>query len=81
MKKVWNRLFGWIAGSGFALAPTLALAEGAGGGYRGIAQLYFTIIMVIVIYGIHDVFHNRKVTIASVVILPVIVYVFLLPKT
>jgi hypothetical protein len=79
--KVWTRLMGWIAGSAFSFVPALAAAEGAGGGYRGIAQMYFTLIMVILIYGIHDVFHNRKITLAAVVIIPVIVYGFLLPKT
>lgn len=81
MKNFCSKAFGWVAGSGLGLAPTLALAEGAGGGYRGIAQMYFTLIMVIAIYGIHDIFHNKKVTMAAVVILPVIVYGFLLPKS
>jgi hypothetical protein len=81
MRMFRNRLAGWLAGSAFSLVPAVALAEGAGGGYRGIAQMYFTLIMVILIYGIHDVFHNRKITLAAVVILPIIVYGFLLPKS
>ena len=81
MKAAWGRMFGWIAGSMLGLTPGLALAEGAGGGYRGIAQIYFTFILAILIYGVHDAFHNRKITIASAVVLTAIVFVFLLPKT
>jgi len=81
MKQVWSRILGWLTGSSFALAPVWAFAEGAGGGYRGIAQLYFTFILVILIYGVHDTFHSRKATIASAVIMIGVVYVFLLPKT
>jgi len=81
MKQFRGRMFGWIAGSLFSLTPALALAEGSGGGYRGIAQIYFTFILAILIYGVHDAFHSRKVTIASAVVLIVIVFVFLLPKT
>lgn len=81
MKKVWTRMYGWMAGSILGLMPAFALAEGAGGGYRGIAQIYFTFILAILIYGIHDAFHSRKVTIASAVVLIAIVFVFILPKT
>jgi len=81
MKQVWTRILGWTTGSSIALAPAWAFAEGAGGGYRGIAQLYFTFILVILIYGVQDTFHNRKVTIASAVIMIGIVFGFLLPKS
>jgi hypothetical protein len=36
--------------------PTLALAEGAGGTYRGIGSIYYTIIGAILIYGVYDTF-------------------------
>ena len=81
MKAAWGRMFGGIAGLMLGLTPGLALAEGAVAGYRGIAQIYFTFILAILIYGVHDAFHNRKITIASAVVLTAIVFVFLLPKT
>jgi hypothetical protein len=80
MKQLWSRIFGWFSGSAIALAPALALAEGAGGGYKGIAQIYYTFITVVLIYGVHDVFHNKKVTIAAAVAIPIVMFGFLLPK-
>ncbi len=35
MKQLWSRIFGWFSGTAIALAPALALAEGAGGGLQG----------------------------------------------
>src|SRR5690349_6298111 len=36
--------------------PTLAWAEGAGGGYRGIGSIYYTFIWVVLCYGLYDAF-------------------------
>ena len=33
--------------------PTLALAEGAGGGYRGIGSIYYTFIWAVLCYGLY----------------------------
>jgi hypothetical protein len=63
-----------------SFAPVLAWAEGAGGSYKGIAQIYYTFITAVLIYGVHDVFHNKRVTIAAAIAIPVVMYGFLLPK-
>jgi len=41
--------------------PQLARAEGAGGGYKGIASMYYGVIAVILIYGVYDVFGKHVV--------------------
>lgn len=64
-----RRLMGWLFGVALAGAPALALAEGAGGSYKGIAQIYFTFITVILIYGIYDVFGKKAMYIAAPVIM------------
>jgi hypothetical protein len=74
------RLVGIVTGLALAFAPALAWAEGAGGSYKGIAQIYYTFISVVLIYGVHDVFHNKKATIAAVIIVPVVMFGVLLPK-
>jgi hypothetical protein len=42
-----------------AFWPTLALAEEAGGSYRGIGSIYFTLMGSILIYGVYDSFGKR----------------------
>jgi hypothetical protein len=49
-------------------APTLALAEGAGGTYRGIGTIYYTIIAAILIYGVNDAFGKKAMYIAAPII-------------
>lgn len=39
--------------------PTFAFAEGAGGTYRGIAQIYYTLMWAILCYGVYDTFGKR----------------------
>lgn len=80
MKQFVRQCAGWTFGSALAFAPVIALAEGAGGSYRGIAQMYYTLIAVVLIYGVHDIFHNKKVTLAALVVIPAILYGVLLPK-
>ncbi len=45
--------------------PTLALAEGAGGTYRGIGSIYFTVIGAILIYGVYDAFGKKAMYVAG----------------
>ena len=75
-----RRFIGTVMGLMISLTPALAWAEGAGGSYKGIAQIYYTFITAVLIYGVHDVFHNKKVTIAAAIAIPVVMYGFLLPK-
>ena len=75
-----RRLLGILTGLAVALAPAVAFAEGAGGSYKGIAQIYFTFITAVLIYGVHDVFHNRNITIAGAVIIIIVMFGVLLPK-
>ncbi|MDE3018706.1 MAG: hypothetical protein KGO52_03360 [Nitrospirota bacterium] len=74
-----RRLLGWLTGMALAGAPTLALAEGAGGSYKGIAQIYFTFITVVLMYGVYDVFGKKAMYVAT----PIIIFgmYMLLPKT
>ncbi len=55
MRRLFAALSGWLAAS----LPSLALAEGAGGGYQGIASLYYSIIALILIYGVYDTFGKK----------------------
>ncbi len=75
-----RRLLGTMTGLTLALAPAIALAEGAGGGYKGIAQIYFTFISAVLIYGVHDTFHNKNITMAGAVVIIVVMFGVLLPK-
>ncbi len=59
------------------LWPVLAFAEGAGGSYRGIGSMYYTIIWVILTYGLYDTF-GKTVMYIGAPILAVAAY-FLLP--
>ena len=58
--------------------PTFAFAEGAGGTYRGIAQIYFTLIWVILSYGLYDVFGKKALYVGSP-ILAIGIYLLLPP--
>jgi len=73
-----RRLLGWVTGMMLAGMPTLALAEGAGGSYKGIAQIYFTFITVILMYGVYDVFGKKAMYVAAPLI--VVGMYMLLPK-
>jgi hypothetical protein len=75
-----RRYIGALAGLAWGLAPALAWAEGAGGGYRGIAQIYYTFITAVLIYGVHDTFHNKNVTLAGAVVIIGVMFGLLLPK-
>jgi hypothetical protein len=58
--------------------PTFAFAEGAGGTYRGIAQIYYTLIWVILCYGLYDVF-GKKVMYVGAPLLAIGIYLLLPP--
>ena len=58
--------------------PTFAFAEEAGGGYRGIAQIYYTFIWAILTYGLYDVFGKKAMYVGSP-ILAIGIYFLLLP--
>jgi hypothetical protein len=51
------------------LLPTLAFAEGAGGTYRGIGQIYYTFIAAILVYGVYDTFGKKAVYVAAPIII------------
>jgi hypothetical protein len=62
-----------------SLLPTIAAAEEAVNAYsRGNAVLYYTFIAVVLIYGLHDTFRQRRITLTAAVVIPVLFY-FLLP--
>jgi hypothetical protein len=74
-----KRLLGALSGLALAVTPTVALAEGAGGSYKGIASIYFTFITVVLIYGVYDVFGKKAMYVAAPII--AIGMYLLLPKT
>lgn len=51
------------------LIPAAALAVEPGGGYRGIAGMYYFLIAVVLIFGVYDVFGKRAAAFAAPVIL------------
>lgn len=61
-----------------ALWPTFAFAEGAGGTYRGIASLYYTLMWAILSYGLYDTF-GKKALYVGAPILAVAIYIMLPP--
>jgi hypothetical protein len=48
--------------------PALASAEGAGGTYRGIASIYYTLMWVILSYGLYDTFGKTALYIGAPVL-------------
>ena len=58
--------------------PTFALAEGAGGTYRGIASIYYTLIWAILCYGIYDTFGKKAMYVGGP-ILAIGIYLILPP--
>lgn len=63
-----RRVAGILAGTSLALGPSLALAEGAGGSYRGIGQIYYTFIAAVLIYGVYDTFGKKATYVAGPII-------------
>ncbi|OGW49707.1 MAG: hypothetical protein A2V62_02945 [Nitrospirae bacterium RBG_19FT_COMBO_58_9] len=50
-------------------SPSLALAVEHNAGYRGIGQLYFTFMGVILIYGVYDSFGKKAMYVAAPIIM------------
>lgn len=69
-----KRLVGGVLGLSLAFTPVFALAEGVSGYSRGNAFMYFAAIAVVLIFGIHDVFRKRWLTIASAIVIPILMY-------
>ncbi len=74
MRQLVSTLVGMIT----VLGPSLALAEGAGGSYRGIALIYYMFIAAVLIYGMYDTF-GKKVTYVAAPLIAIGMY-FLLPN-
>jgi len=64
-----NRLATLSAGLILGSPPALALAAEHSAGYRGIGQLYFSLMAAILIYGVYDTFGKT----ATYVMAPIIV--------
>lgn len=45
--------------------PALAFAEGAGGSYRGIATMYYTLMWLVLCYGLYDTFGKKALYIGG----------------
>jgi hypothetical protein len=58
--------------------PAFAFAEGAGGTYRGIASIYYTLIWAILCYGLNDVFGKKALYVGGP-ILAIGIYLLLPP--
>jgi hypothetical protein len=63
MKRLAALSAGLILGS-----PSLALAVEHSAGYRGIGQLYFTLMGAILIYGVYDSFGKKAMYVAAPII-------------
>ncbi len=63
-----RRLFSAVAGLSAILVPSMALAEGAGGSYRGIGQIYYTFIAAVLVYGVYDAFGKKAMYIVGPII-------------
>lgn len=74
MRRSVSSLLAWLAAS----LPTFALAEGAGGSYRGIGSMYYTLIWVVLCYGLYDTFGKTAMLIGAP-ILAVAAYLLLPP--
>lgn len=74
LSRVWLLLGGFVVWA----MPQLSWAEGAGGSYKGIATMYYSLIAVVLIYGVNDVF-GRKVMYFAAPVIAVGMY-FLLPE-
>jgi hypothetical protein len=64
MKRLATLSAGMILGS-----PALALAAEHSAGYRGIGLLYFSLMAVILIYGVYDSFGKMAMYVASPIII------------
>lgn len=74
MTRYLTAVFGFLA----AWLPSVAWAEEAVNAYsRGNAMLYYTFITAVLVYGLHDTFRKRWLTLSAVVVLPLVFYLLL----
>ena len=72
-----NKLMGGLLSMIVTLMPALAWAEEVTAYRRGNAFMFFFVIGAVLIYGIHDVFHKRWITVASAIVIPLSLYLML----
>jgi len=72
-----NKLMGSLVSTILMLTPALAWAEEVTAYRRGNAFMFFFVIGAVLIYGIHDVFHKRGVTLGSAIVIPLSLYLML----
>jgi len=63
-----------------SLVPTLVHAQEVQSYSRGNAFIYFMAIAGVLVFGIHDVFHNKKATWAAAILIPTVLYLLLPAK-
>jgi hypothetical protein len=69
-----------LAVPAMSLFPSIASAEEAVNAYsRGNAIIYYSAIAAVLIYGLHDTFRERRITLTALVAIPAAFY-FLLPS-
>ena len=71
MKRLMAALTGFVSAS----LPAHVLASEAHGGYQGIAAMYYTLIAVVLIYGVYDTFGKKAMYIGAPIIV-ILAYVF-----
>lgn len=58
MKRIWQMMYGVVFSMGIFANP--AMANEPGGGYEGITAMYYTIIAIILGYGVYDIFFKKE---------------------
>lgn len=64
MKRLLSIFYGLV----LMAVPSLALASEVGGGYEGIASMYYSLIAIILIYGVYDTFGKKAMYVATPII-------------
>ncbi len=72
-----KRLIAIFAGLFPVVLPSVALASYAGGGYRGIAAMYYSIIAVVLIFGAYDTFGKNLKTHIGVAVIVIGAYLLI----
>jgi len=75
-----NRFVAVLWGLLLSIAPSVAWAEESHGYSRGNAVVYYAVIATILIYGIHDTFHNKALSWGAAVVVPISFYLMLPAK-
>jgi hypothetical protein len=61
----------------FVWWPSFCFAEGAGGGYRGIGTMYYTLMWLVLCYGLYDTFGKTAMYVGAPIL--AVTFYFLLP--